>query len=83
MKETLDHRVDKLHIAGESCEAGGAAGRRGGIAAFCGKQVPPNQTFVRQTIFGLDFDSNARKLLYKGSRERGMENKKGASAEDI
>ena len=36
-----------------------AAGRRGGISAFCGSQVPPNQTSFRQTSFGLDFDSNA------------------------
>ena len=29
---------------GKSLALGAAAGRRGGIAAFCGKQVPPNQT---------------------------------------
>ena len=38
-----------------------AAGRRGGISAFCGSQVLPNQTYFRQTIFGLDFNSNAWK----------------------
>ena len=43
-KESRSRTLKERERVGKSLALGAAAGRRGGIAAFCGKQVPPNQT---------------------------------------